>query len=155
MDHAFQASPDTPHAKPFAYSATRACGQPRWMIWADADTTPPAPLLAHRTALLARRARAFHAQNWWHWIRKPPAFLTRPAVLVNAKTRHPFPFYAQRDVYVEGTLFALFPKNPEMDADCLAERLNRLDWADLGFKSGGRHLFGQRTLTHLPLPDGF
>jgi len=55
----------------------------------------------------------------------------------------------------DGALLALFPHDPAADLALLCDRLNAVDWAELGFVCDGRYLFTQRSLQQALLPDSF
>lgn len=138
----------------FVCSETQASGQTRRMIWCEPGEPPPEALLPHKERLLARRIKSFDESNWWQWGRAYP--LTRkPRLYVNGKTRRADPFFRHRCLNFDGSVLALFPQREDVDLDRLRDRLNRVDWADLGFVCDGRFLFTQRSLENAPLPAEF
>jgi adenine-specific DNA-methyltransferase len=145
---------DVPAAIPFVVSITRATGRLRRLI-PDLPAPDPA-LLPHRAALQARRARAFGDGDWWRWTRSlPKGGETGPRIYVNAKTRHPAPFFLHDCPRWDGSVLALFPKDPRMDLRRAVDALNAIDWNAQGLRAGGRLLFGQRSLSNATLPDDF
>ena len=138
----------------FVCSSTVADGQTRRMIWCEPDLPPPAALLPHRERLITRRIRPFNDSNWWQWGRG--YYLSeRPRVYVNGKTRRANPFFTHDCPHYDGATLAIFPNDPTVDVRALAEALNSVDWADLGFVCDGRFLFTQRSLEQTPLPASF
>jgi adenine-specific DNA-methyltransferase len=136
----------------FVCSSTLADGRTRRMIWCPpGSTVPPVALLAHKRRLLARRIRRYDESNWWQWGRsyyESPL----PRVYVNGKTRRAQPFFVHDCPHYDGAVLAIFPHDPATDVRQLAEALNAVDWADLGFVCDGRFLFTQRSLEQAPLP---
>ncbi|MDR2112022.1 MAG: hypothetical protein LBQ62_02800, partial [Candidatus Accumulibacter sp.] len=57
--------------------------------------------------------------------------------------------------HYDGSVLAIFPRNPAVDTRALALALNRVDWEDLGFICDGRFLFTQRSLEQTLLPRAF
>jgi adenine-specific DNA-methyltransferase len=138
----------------FVCSATVSTGETRRMIWCEPGDPPPAALLPHKARLIARRIRPFDESNWWLWGRgyhQSP----RPRVYVNCKTRRAQPFFVHRCTHYDGAVMAIFPRDPTVDVQALANALNAVDWADLGFVCDGRFLFTQRSLEQAPLPECF
>lgn len=131
----------------FVCSRTASHGETRRMIY---RTEVPA-LLPHKAALLARRIRRFDESNWWDWGRAYPE-TDAARIYVNAKTRAERPFFLHPVTAFDGSVLALFPRSPKMELEEWVDRLNGLDWAALGFRSGGRFLFSQRALENCPLP---
>lgn len=133
----------------FVCSRTRASGELRRMI-----TRPHPALEAHRGRLLARRIRRFTESNWWEWGRWHHVS-DAPRIYVNAKTRQKQPFFVHECLNYDGSVLALFPRDPRADVAVLADALNGIDWAAQGFVCDGRLLFGQRSLSHAILPVAF
>ncbi|MDR3221628.1 MAG: class I SAM-dependent methyltransferase, partial [Candidatus Accumulibacter sp.] len=138
----------------FVCSTTVTDGKTRRMIWCEPGEAPPAPLAPHKKRLLARRVRHFDETNWWQWGRGYYQS-ERPRVYVNNKTRRPAPFFVHDCPHYDGSVLAIFPKNPGVDVHLLASALNRVDWRDLGFICDGRFLFTQRSLEQTLLPGIF
>lgn len=105
--------------------------------------------------LLARRIRRFDETNWWRWGRIHHVS-DRPRIYVNGKTRRAAPFFTHECKNYDGSILALFPKDPMMDLDLAVEMLNNeVDWHELGFVCDGRFLFSQRSLETCYLPEAF
>ncbi|HNH25287.1 MAG TPA: class I SAM-dependent methyltransferase, partial [Accumulibacter sp.] len=138
----------------FVCSSTLRTGQTRRMLWCEPGEPPPAVLQAHRERLLARRIRTFDESNWWHWGRGYYRS-DQSRVYVNNKTRRPQPFFVHPCPHYDGSVMAIFPYNSAVDVRQLADALNAVDWADLGFVCDGRFLFTQRSLEQTPLPESF
>lgn len=134
----------------FVCSETAKTGRLRRMIYNRRD-----PYLEQfRERLLARRIRRFDESNWWQWGRG--YYLSdRPRIYVNCKTRNPQPFFVHECIHYDGSVLAIFPHDPQLDAHQLCAALNEVNWADLGFICDGRFLFSQRSLENAPLPEAF
>lgn len=141
-----------PEGIPFVCSHTGRTGETRCMIYNQEH-----PHLAqHKATLLARGIRAFDETNWWQWGRSYPE-ISGPRIYVNGKTRQEAPFFLHECQAFDGAVLALFPRHP-MSADQLAQcvsMLNRVDWAEQGFRCDGRYLFTQRSLQNCRLPAAF
>jgi adenine-specific DNA-methyltransferase len=72
---------------------------------------------------------------------------------VNGKTRRSQPFFTHDCLNYDGSVLAIFPHDQTVDVQALAQALNGVDWADLGFVCDGRFLFTQRSLEQTPLPE--
>jgi len=112
-------------------------------------------LTQFKERLLARRVRHFDETNWWMWGRQH--YLSdRPRIYVNAKTRRPAPFFLHECKNYDGSILALFPKDPTIDLIRAAHLLNTaVNWEELGFVCDGRFLFSQRSLENCYLPAVF
>jgi len=138
----------------FVCSSTLADGRTRRMIWCEAGQPAPEALLAHKERLIARRIRSFDESNWWRWGRG--YFQSQqPRIYVNGKTRRPRPFFVHDCPHYDGSVLAIFAREPSVDMHALAEALNGVDWDELGFVCDGRFLFSQRSLEQSPLPRSF
>lgn len=145
---------DTFGNRDFVCSTTVADGKTRRMIWCEPGELPAEALLPYKERLIARRIRRFDESNWWHWGRG--YFQSdAPRIYVNGKTRRPQPFFVHSCVHYDGSVMAVFPRNPDVRVEKLAEALNGVDWTDLGFICEGRFLFTQRSLEQTPLPKSF
>lgn len=134
----------------FVCSKTAATGETRRMIYGEAH----AHLVQHKAELLARRIRKFDESNWWQWGRdhhKSDA----PRIYVNCKTRQSRPFFVHECKEYDGSVLAIFPRDPRVDVQRAAALLNGVDWAELGFVCDGRFLFAQRALQSCFLPADF
>ena len=112
-------------------------------------------LAQFKERLLERRVRHFDETNWWMWGRQH--YLSdRPRIYVNAKTRRLTPFFLHECKNYDGSILALFPKDPTIDLVRAAHLLNTaVNWEELGFVCDGRFLFSQRTLETCYLPAVF
>ena len=138
----------------FVCSTTLSDGKTRKMIWCGPADPPPEVLVAQKERLISRRIRKFREENWWHWGRTH--FQSEnPRIYVNTKTRRSQPFFVHDCPDYDGSVLAVFPHDATIDAHLLAEALNRVDWADLGFVCDGRFLFTQRSLEQTCLPENF
>lgn len=134
----------------FVYSKTQSSGQTRKMIFNEYHPS----LEPHRDRLRNRRIRKFDDSNWWKWGRG--LFVSEaPRIYVNSKTRSDKPFFLHPCNYYDGSVLAIFPKNPGAKLQDLAEELNKVDWKELGFLLDGRFLFNQRSLEKTLLPATF
>ena len=112
-------------------------------------------LEAHRERLLQRKVKRFGEHNWWTWGRNHHQ-AERPRIYVNGKTRRAQPFFLHDCPDYDGSILALFARNPAMDLQAAVNLLNTaVDWDDLGFVCAGRFLFAQRSLQHCWLPACF
>ncbi len=132
--------------KDFVCSVTATTGKTRRMIYNQKDIS----LNPHKQQLLKRRIRSFNESNWWEWGRK---YCDRsiPRLYVNCKTRNSKPFFTHQSTAYDGSVMALFPKNPSMDIKRAMDKLNKVNWSNLGFTCGGRLLFTQRSLEKAPV----
>lgn len=109
----------------------------------------------HKERLLGRGIRKFDESNWWHWGRNHHQS-EGPRIYVNAKTRRKQPFFLHDCDNYDGSMLALFPKDPKLDLEYAVHLLNHaVDWQDLGFICDGRFLFAQRSLQNCLLPAEF
>ena len=137
-DHIYE----SPHGnQDFVCSQTRTTGGLKRMIYNKLSRA----LLPHKQTLLQRRIRAFDENNWWQWGRKYPE-REGARIYVNGKTRITKPFFISTAEAFDGSVLALFPKKKIHNLAEICEELNRLDWRALGFMTGGRYLFSQRSL---------
>lgn len=112
-------------------------------------------LTQFKERLLARRVRHFDETNWWLWGRQHYVS-ERPRIYVNGKTRRSAPFFLHECRNYDGSILALFPKDPTMDLIRAVQLLNtEVDWEELGFICDGRFLFSQRSLETCYLPAVF
>jgi adenine-specific DNA-methyltransferase len=137
----------------FVCSKTAQTGELRRMIFRDGDG--PLPYLEQfKERLLARRVIDFDESNWWKWGRRHH-MSTAPRIYVNQKTRNRRPFFLNDCRDYDGSVLALFPHRHDADLADLTERLNDVDWHELGFVCDGRFLFAQRSLQQALLPEDF
>ncbi len=106
--------------------------------------------------LLKRRIKKFNESNWWEWGRDYYKS-ENPRIYVNTKTRNKEPFFLHSCNVYDGSVLAVFPKF-EVDSimlKMLCEKLNNVDWEELGFVCDGRFLFSQRSLENAMLDSNF
>lgn len=112
-------------------------------------------LTQFKERLLKRRVRHFNETNWWLWGRQHYVS-DQPRIYVNGKTRRPAPFFLHECKNYDGSILALFPKDPMIDLDRAVRLLNTaVDWEELGYICDGRFLFSQRSLENCYLPAVF
>lgn len=117
----------------FVYSKTATTGETRKMIYNRYDKS----LEPHKQALLKRGIKKFNEENWWAWGRAVDFKEGSPRIYVNCKTRNQNPFFISKCDKWDGSVLALFPKK-NIDLDLAVNKLNSIDWNDLGFVTGGR-----------------
>ena len=125
----------------FVCSKTATTGKTRKMIYDRYDKS----LEPYKQALLKRGIKKFNDQNWWSWGRAVDFRESAPRIYVNCKTRNPKPFFISKCNKWDGSILALFPKK-NIDLDIAVNKLNSIDWNDLGFVTGGRFVFAQKSL---------
>jgi adenine-specific DNA-methyltransferase len=136
--------------KDFVCSTTARDGKTRRMIFNS--ETPH--LDAFKSRLLSRRIKKFDESNWRTWGRAHYQS-DEKRIYVNCKTRNPHPFFLHDCNDYDGSVLAVFPKNQSLNLYEICEKLNAVDWAELGFMCDGRYLFSQRSLEHTLLPEEF
>lgn len=139
----------------FVCSSTAKSGKTRRMIYGDYGKDC-AYLQDFKEQLLQRKIRKFDATNWWQWGRDYYQS-DKPRIYVNTKTRNPKPFFIHACKAYDGSILAIFPKF-HIDSKklyALCERLNAIDWVELGFVCDGRFLFSQRSLENCFLDKSF
>ena len=134
----------------FVCSTTYKTGETRRMIF----NTLHESLLPHKEKLISRAIRSFDESNWWQWGRQHH-ISPQARIYVNAKTRNQNPFFTHPCLNYDGSILAIFAHNKALDVEQLTEKLNRVDWYELGFVCDGRYLFSQRSLENTLLPDWF
>jgi adenine-specific DNA-methyltransferase len=107
-----------------------------------------------KARLLARRIKRFDESNWWTWGRVHYQS-HRKRIYVNCKTRHPRPFFLHECTDYDGSVLAVFPHHQRVNLHQLCEKLNAVNWAELGFQCDGRYIFSQRSLEQTLLPESF
>jgi len=134
----------------FVCSSTYRTGQTRKMIFNAKNEY----LEQHKDELMARKIRRFDETNWWQWGRLHH-ISDRKRIYVNAKTRNTHPFFTHACKNYDGSVLAVFPNDPKADEKELCEKLNAVNWKELGFVCDGRYLFSQKSLENSLLPDTF
>jgi adenine-specific DNA-methyltransferase len=127
----------------FVCSETKKTGVLRKMIY----ERPDAMLEKHKDKLMSRGIKKFNESNWWSWGRPVNFQHGRPRIYVNCKTRQNNPFFMNDCERWDGSLLALFPKDGGVNMVDAVAKLNDTDWETLGFMTGGRYCFSQKSLT--------
>lgn len=135
----------------FVTSITCKTGKTQKMIFVD---SPNEYLENHKETLISRKIRSFNESNWWEWGRKHH-ITDKKRIYVNTKTRNKQPFFINDCKNYDGSILALFPHNQNVDLEELTEKLNAVNWFELGFVCDGRFLFSQKSLENTILPNSF
>ncbi|MCS7078328.1 MAG: class I SAM-dependent methyltransferase [Bacteroidia bacterium] len=134
----------------FVCSTTYKTGQTRRMIFDQYHEV----LLSYKERLLRRKVKYFDETNWWQWGRKH--FISnRKRIYVNCKTRLKNPFFVHNCIHYDGSVLAIFPHNFNANVENLKDKLNQVDWGELGFICDGRYIFSQKSLENCFLPNFF
>lgn len=134
----------------FVCSHTHKTGKTKRMIFNE-----PHPYLEpYRDVLIQRKIKKFNENNWWEWGRKHH-ISDSPRIYVNFKTRTKKPFFIHPCKNYDGSVLAVFPIIPEQDIRLLCDKLNAVNWNELGFVCDGRYIFSQKSLENCVLPDFF
>ncbi len=120
LDKAFVS--DSHGTMEFVNSKTNSTGLTRKMIWGVEHPL----LLPHKSALLARKIREFDDSNWWKW-GQDYYMSERKRIYVNAKTRHPAPFFTHECRNYDGSVLAIFPLQASANITKLCQMLNAVD----------------------------
>jgi adenine-specific DNA-methyltransferase len=108
----------------------------------------------YKIDLLNRKIRRFSENNWWKWGRE--FYISDDKrVYVNARTRKENPFFCHECKLFDGSVLGIFLKNQDLNEIEICEMLNNVDWDEIGFKTGGRLIFSQRSLENCMLPENF
>lgn len=127
--------------KEFVCSKTNSTGKLRRLIYNHYDDC----LEDHKELLINRRIKKFDESNWWSWGRPVNFRKGDPRIYVNCKTRNCKPFFLNDCEMWDGSILALFPKK-NIDLTYAVDILNGLDWGNMGFMTGGRYIFSQKSL---------
>ncbi len=111
-------------------------------------------LLQHKDSLMQRKIKKFNEANWFEWGRMHH-ISPKKRIYVNTKTRQKNPFFIHQCPNYDGSILALFPYNQNLDLQNLCDKLNTINWQELGFVCDGRFLFSQRSLENALLPKDF
>jgi adenine-specific DNA-methyltransferase len=134
----------------FVCSSTAKSGKTKRMIF----NINISYLEQYKEDLLKRGIRKFTEKDWWQWGRLHH-ISTQKRIYVNCKTRNKTPFFVHNCKNYDGSVLAIFPKNQNLDVNELCEKLNYVNWYELGFICDGRHIFSQKSLENTLLPDTF
>ncbi|EAJ2975781.1 class I SAM-dependent methyltransferase [Campylobacter jejuni] len=125
----------------FVYSKTATTKTLKRMIYNKYDSS----LEKFKNTLLNRRIKKFDETNWWHWGREVDFRENQPRIYVNCKTRNKTPFFTANCDKWDGSILALFFKK-NMDLEKATKILNSIEWDRMGFVTGGRYIFSQKSL---------
>lgn len=105
----------------------------------------------YKSQLIQRKIKKFNESNWYTWGRN--CFKSdKDRIYVNCKTRNANPFFTHSCKNYDGAVLAIFTN---YDVEAMKDKLNQVDWNELGFKVGGRYIFGQKSLENCLLPEDF
>lgn len=132
----------------FVCSQTAKTGKLKKMIYERYDLG----LEKHKELLIKRAIKKFNEKNWWTWGRCVNFRENEPRIYVNCKTRNKKPFFISECKKWDGSILALFPKI-SLNLEKTAQKLNALNWEQMGFVTGGRYIFGQKSLQEAMIDD--
>ena len=132
----------------FVCSQTAKTGKLKKMIYQKYDLA----LEKHKDILIKRAIKKFDESNWWAWGRAVNFRENEPRIYVNCKTRNKKPFFVNECKKWDGSVLALFPKTP-LDLEKTTYLLNQIDWEQMGFVTGGRYIFAQKSLQEAMIDD--
>ena len=135
----------------FVTSITCKTGVTQRMVFTN---EPISYLQKNKDILLNRKIKIFNENNWWEWGRKH-YISDRKRIYVNTKTRNKNPFFIHSCNNYDGSILALFPHDDKADIEDLKNKLNQVNWFELGFVCDGRFLFSQKSLENTMLPNNF
>lgn len=130
----------------FVFSKTRKTGELKKRLY----RTYHKDLERYKEVLIKRKIKTFSEENWYDWGRPVNFREGQPRIYVNCRTRIKDPFFTNSCDRWDGSLLALFPKKA-MDLDKAVKILNSIDWNSLGFMTGGRYIFSQKSLKETPI----
>ena len=132
----------------FVCSKTRKTGELRKLIYQQYSPE----LEKYKETLISRKIKKFDETNWFMWGRPVNFEERRERIYVNCRTRLNNPFFLNKCKKWDGSILALFPKE-NINLENAVSRLNEVDWQKLGFMTGGRYMFSQKSLQEAPI-DG-
>ena len=132
----------------FVCSKTAKTNELKRMIYERYDKE----LEKHKDTLIQRKIKNFNSNNWWMWGRAVNFRENEARIYVNCKTRNKSPFFLHECTKWDGSVLALFPKI-EIDLSEATAKLNALDWDKMGFVTGGRYIFSQKSLKEALVND--
>lgn len=133
----------------FVYSKTRINGKTKRMFY----NIEAKELIPYKEELMKRKIRKFDESNWFLWGRNF-YMSNKERIYVNFKTRIKRPFFTHPCKNYDGSILAIFPKF-KCNLDEVVEKLNDIDWEELGFVCDGRFVFTQKSLENCFLPQSF
>lgn len=110
-------------------------------------------LVKHKEKLLGRKIKKFNEENWWTWGRNH-YISDEPRVYVPCRTRNAHPFFHHECKNYDSSVLAIFFKG-RVKPGRIVNLLNKVDWNELGFKTGKRFVFSQKSLENIRLPKDF
>jgi adenine-specific DNA-methyltransferase len=134
----------------FVCSSTCKTGQLKKMIFNERN----AYLEEYKDELVKRQIKIFDEGNWWLWGRNH-YISDRQRIYVNSKTRNREPFFVNDCKNYDGSVLAVFPNKQNANISEMCEKLNSVNWFELGFVCDGRYIFSQKSLENSLLPDYF
>lgn len=132
----------------FVYSKTATTNALKKMIYNRYDKS----LDKHKELLIKRGIKRFNEKNWWSWGRTVDFREKQPRIYVNCKTRNSKPFFISNCDKWDGSVLALFPKK-NVDLVKVTNLLNSIEWNKMGFVTGGRYIFAQKSLKEALIND--
>lgn len=132
----------------FVYSQTAQTGKLKKMIYEKYDQE----LEKYKDFLIKRGIKKFDENNWWCWGRSINFRENEPRIYVNCRTRNQEPFFISECKKWDGSILALFPKF-KLNLEKATQILNSLNWKQMGFVTGGRYIFAQKSLKEAFIDD--
>ncbi|WP_220101960.1 Eco57I restriction-modification methylase domain-containing protein [Campylobacter hyointestinalis] len=130
----------------FVCSQTVKTGKTKKMIYGE-QAKLNKHLLDFKDKLMSRKIKKFNESNWWTWGRDYYKS-ENLRIYVNTKTRNKRPFFINECNAYDGSILAIFPKfkTDKARLQIICDKLNDVDWDELGFVCDGRFLFSQKSL---------
>ncbi|MDR2526844.1 MAG: class I SAM-dependent methyltransferase [Rickettsiales bacterium] len=129
----------------FVYSGTGKTGKLKKMLYNTSEN-----LEQYKDILIKRKIKKFNENDWWKWGRSVNFQNDRERVYVNCRTRNKQPFFYSKCHNYDGSILALFPKFKANIKEVI-KKLNSIEWDELGFMTGGRFIFTQKSLENAPI----
>ena len=138
----------------FVCSSTYKTGKTKKMLYNQKHEY----LEKYKNILLNRKIKKFDETSWYRWGRDYYKS-SLPRIYVNCKTRNKKPFFIHECKAYDGSVLAIFLKNNNINTQVniqeTCDKLNKIDWEELGFICDGRFLFSQKSLENCLLPEDF
>lgn len=125
----------------FVCSFTNKTGKTKKMIFNKKNDF----LERQKNILLKRKVKKFNENNWWKWGRHHK-ISNEKRIYLTQRTRLEKPFFLNESIHYDGSVLALFLINQKHSIKTLLKMLNKQNWTELGFKSGGRFIFNPSSL---------
>lgn len=113
-------------------------------------------LRQNKTALINRKIRNFHENNWFEWgAVRNLSYMKQigKVIYVNNKTRNEKPFFVNDMGYFDGAILCLIPKTEEVEKDiyswCDILNNSKEEFLEQGFLVGNKYQFTQNSLGNL------